>query len=206
MLAKRELSRQLISLWITDHDEARDLLTRIFPAGLTTFLYSDDDLPEDAFKQQVLDNRDNLGEATKAGAVPGGVVGETVNEILKSEQVQNVKNVTSRVAMQVGREGGKYLRHWRDQLGIDRKIPILDSKPTQTTPQNAQSNKDAPVILRKGRKRVKPEDNWKLFFYQIYKDHKTPSLIWNFKTREELKLALEEEVRVFNQEELPFKL
>ena len=86
------------------------------------------------------------------------------------------------------------------QLGIDRKIPILDSKPTQTTPQNAQSNKDAPVILRKGRKRVKPEDNWKLFFYQIYKDHKTPSLIWNFKTREELKLALEEEVRVFNQD------
>ena len=117
--------------------------------------------------------------------------------------VQNVKNATSRVAMQVGRESGKYLRHWRDQLGIDRNmLPILEAKPTQTTPQNAQANKDtqAPVILRKGRKRVKPEDNWTLFFYQIYKDHKTPSLIWNFKTREELKLALEKEIRAFNQD------
>ena len=56
---------------MTDHEEARDLLTRIFPAGLTTFLYSDDDLPNDAFKQSALDNRDNLAIAgdTKTGAV-----------------------------------------------------------------------------------------------------------------------------------------
>ena len=99
MLAKRELSRQLISLWVTDHEEARDLLTRIFPAGLTTFLYSDDDLPDDAFKQSALDNRDNLAIAgdTKTGAVVGvsGVVGETLNDFMKSEQVQCVQKFWS---------------------------------------------------------------------------------------------------------------
>ncbi|XP_075217212.1 receptor mediated endocytosis 8 isoform X2 [Lycorma delicatula] len=60
--------------------------------------------------------------------------------------------------------------------------------------------KDRPVVLRKRRERVKSVGNWKLFYHKFYQDHSRPNLIWNHKTREELREALENEVRLFNSD------
>ena len=37
-----------------------------------------------------------------------------------------------------------------------------------------------------------------MLYYQLWKDHARPDLIWNHKTREELREALESELRGFN--------
>ncbi|KAI0215551.1 DnaJ-like subfamily C member 13 [Lamellibrachia satsuma] len=57
---------------------------------------------------------------------------------------------------------------------------------------------ERPIVLRKRRQQIKCEANWKLFYYHFSKDHSKPNLIWNFKTREELRNALEDEMRGFN--------
>ncbi|KAK2150998.1 hypothetical protein LSH36_380g05005 [Paralvinella palmiformis] len=75
------------------------------------------------------------------------------------------------------------LQHWRARIGLQKK---------QQQPQ------EKPIVLRKRRQRIKSEANWKLFYYHFNKDHSIPNLIWNFKTREELRNALEDEIRAFH--------
>eukprot|EP01135_Chromosphaera_perkinsii_P007978 Nk52_evm50s1073 gene=Nk52_evmTU50s1073 len=42
----RELSKHLLGLWATDNEEIQSLIPRMFPAGLVSFLYKDDEVPE----------------------------------------------------------------------------------------------------------------------------------------------------------------
>eukprot|EP00731_Ephydatia_muelleri_P020259 Em0012g1084a len=76
------------------------------------------------------------------------------------------------------------LLHWRSKL--------------RSKPQQQQQQFQQPVTLRKRRQIVRVEKNWPLFYYKFMEDHATASLIWNFKTREELREALENEIRSFN--------
>ncbi|KAK0045772.1 dnaJ subfamily C member 13-like isoform X1 [Biomphalaria pfeifferi] len=74
------------------------------------------------------------------------------------------------------------LQHWRARIGLDNK----------------QQQNEKPIVLRKRRQRIKSEANWSLFYYQFNQDHAKPNLIWNYKTREELRESLENEIRAFN--------
>ena len=74
------------------------------------------------------------------------------------------------------------LQHWRERIGI----PTRDDK-----------NQPKPVVLRKRRVRIKSTANWPMFYYQFYNDHSKPDLIWNYKTREELRDALDNGIRAF---------
>ena len=71
------------------------------------------------------------------------------------------------------------LLHWRNRL---------KSKP---------GDSQRPVTLRRRRQVLKSELNWDYFYYQLMEDHQKASLIWNHKTREELKDSLENELRAF---------
>ncbi|KAK7507621.1 hypothetical protein BaRGS_00001556 [Batillaria attramentaria] len=73
------------------------------------------------------------------------------------------------------------LQHWRSRIGLEKK----------------QQN-DRPIVLRKRRQRIKSEANWPLFYYHFSRDHSKPNLLWNYKTREELREAFENEMRAFN--------
>lgn len=75
------------------------------------------------------------------------------------------------------------LQHWRSRIGVEKKEDKI---------------KDKPIVLRKRRERVRSENNWAYFYYKFSQDHAKPNLIWNFKTREELRDALEDEIRAFN--------
>ncbi|KAL3309781.1 DnaJ subfamily C member 13, partial [Cichlidogyrus casuarinus] len=44
------------------------------------------------------------------------------------------------------------------------------------------------------------ELNWPMFFFQFGEDHAKPDLIWNVRTREELRITLEKEIAEFNRE------
>ncbi|KAM7345045.1 receptor mediated endocytosis 8 isoform 2-T2 [Cochliomyia hominivorax] len=79
------------------------------------------------------------------------------------------------------------IKHWGMNL-IEQQDPA------------AQALKNRPVVLRNRRQRKKTTDsivNLPFFFYNFSKDHSIPNLIWNHKTREELRICLENELRQF---------
>lgn len=77
------------------------------------------------------------------------------------------------------------LQHWRSKEHAQRR---------QERP------KERPVVLRRRRQRLKPEGNWELFYHEFWRDHALPNLIWNAETREELREALENQLRAFAQD------
>lgn len=82
------------------------------------------------------------------------------------------------------------IKHWGLNL-IDRQEKIN------------QAMQNRPIVLRNRRQRKKNTDkvvNLPYFFYQFTKDHSIPNLIWNHKTREELRSCLENELRQFTSD------
>ncbi|XP_033855901.3 dnaJ homolog subfamily C member 13 isoform X1 [Acipenser ruthenus] len=176
MLTNRQLSRHLVGLWTAEHPTALNLLKRILPTGLLAYLDSPDPVPEkDVDRMHVRDNvkiaTDQYGRFNK---VPEWqrLAGKAAKEVEKfaKEKVDLV------------------LLHWRDRMGITQK----------EQDRNNLNPNQKPVILRKRRQRIKIESNWELFYYRFQVDHARSNLIWNYKTREELRDALEGEMRAFN--------
>uniref|UniRef100_A0A2K6E1C6 DnaJ heat shock protein family (Hsp40) member C13 n=1 Tax=Macaca nemestrina TaxID=9545 RepID=A0A2K6E1C6_MACNE len=172
MLTNRQLSRHLVGLWTADNATATNLLKRILPPGLLAYLDSSDLVPEkDADRMHVRDNvKIAMDQYGKFSKVPEWqrLAGKAAKEVEKFAK-EKVDLV---------------LMHWRDRMGIAQKeVKNINQKP---------------VVLRKRRQRIKIEANWDLFYYRFGQDHARSNLIWNFKTREELKDTLESEMRAFN--------
>lgn len=82
------------------------------------------------------------------------------------------------------------IKHWGLSL-LDRQEKVN------------QALQNRPIVLRNRRVRKRKNDNeinLAYFFYQFLKDHSLPNLIWNHKTREELRVCLESELRQFNSD------
>ncbi|CAN7988684.1 unnamed protein product [Ixodes hexagonus] len=86
---------------------------------------------------------------------------------------------------QVERQVDRFLQHWRQHIH----------------PEHVEEKQTRPVVLRKRRQRVKSDVNWPMFYYQFRQDHARPDLIWNFRTREELRDALDAELRTFSHDQ-----
>lgn len=54
--------------------------------------------------------------------------------------------------------------------------------------------------MRKRRRQVKASANWKMFCYQFGLDHAKADLIWNEKTKSELRQAIEKEMAQLRNE------
>ncbi|XP_023012432.2 receptor mediated endocytosis 8 isoform X1 [Leptinotarsa decemlineata] len=175
LLTHRQLSRHLIGLWVTGNPTAMGLLKRIMPTGLIVFLDSKDQIPKEALEQEMLNNRDNLklaqDHANRSKKNPNWVAIE-----------RQLKNVEKRVEHYTNLA----LQHWGTRVGI--------------TIKRDEKIKERPIVLRRRRERKKAESNWPLFYWNFNQDHALPNLIWNHKTREELRSALEAEVRNFTSD------
>uniref|UniRef100_A0A8C4HC11 J domain-containing protein n=1 Tax=Dicentrarchus labrax TaxID=13489 RepID=A0A8C4HC11_DICLA len=169
MLTNRQLSRHLVGLWTAENPIAMNLLKRILPTGLLAYLDSPDSVPEKDVDRMHI--RDNLKIAT---------------DQLNRNKVPEWQRIAGKAAKEVEKfakeKADIVLMHWRDKMGIAQK-----ENPNQK-----------PVILRKRRQRIKIEVNWELFYYRFQLDHARSNLIWNLKTREELRDALEGEMRSFS--------
>lgn len=168
-LGVQYLSRHLVALWSIENEETKALYKRMFPLGLLNYLDSPDKPPQSML---YLPSRDNLMLANQTSSANGNIVTSKINAI---------KDIHPSVRV-IERQLEQTIMHWREQIGL----PKRDEK------ANAR-----PVVLRKCRQRVKVEDNWDMFYYQFYQDHCKPDLIWNLKTREELKTVIENELRLF---------
>ncbi|XP_072378328.1 dnaJ homolog subfamily C member 13 [Diabrotica undecimpunctata] len=175
LLTHRQLSRHLIGLWVTGNPIAMGLLKRIMPTGLIAFLDSQDQIPKDAVEQEMLNNRDNLklaqDHANKIKRNPNWVAVERQLKLME-KRVEHYTNLA--------------LQHWGTTVGIQLK--------------REEKIKERPIVLRRRRERKKAESNWPLFYWNFNRDHSLPNLIWNHKTREELRSALEAEVRNFSSD------
>lgn len=145
------------------------------PTGLIAFLDSEDSVPKEAKEQELLNHRDNLkiaqDHAMKSRKNPNWITVE--RQLKKAEkQVEYYTNLA--------------LQHWGAKVGI--------------TVKREEKIKERPIVLRKRRERVKAESNWALFYWNFSQDHALPNLIWNHKTREELRSALENEIRTFSSD------
>uniref|UniRef100_A0A834R1S3 DnaJ -like protein subfamily C member 13 n=1 Tax=Sarcoptes scabiei TaxID=52283 RepID=A0A834R1S3_SARSC len=100
-------------------------------------------------------------------------------------QFQKIRNQYATVRI-VERHIENAFNHWRKKIGI---ISTLDV-----------SQENQPVVLRRRREFLKSTINWNMFFYQFTQNHSKPDLIWNHKTREELREALEKEISYFKNE------
>ncbi|KAJ8397415.1 hypothetical protein AAFF_G00439640 [Aldrovandia affinis] len=169
MLTNRQLSRHLVGLWTAENPIAMNLLKRILPTGLLAYLDSPDPVPEK--QRDKLHIRDNIKIAM---------------DQFGHSMVPEWQRVAGRAAKEVEKFAKEkidvVLMHWRDRMGIAQK-----ENPNQK-----------PVVLRKRRQRIKIEANWELFYYRFQQDHARSDLIWNLKTREELREALEGEMRSFS--------
>ncbi|ESP01913.1 hypothetical protein LOTGIDRAFT_180237 [Lottia gigantea] len=104
-----------------------------------------------------------------------------VRDNVKLAQEHQNKNRRNAQIVILEKKVDEFLQHWRSRIGLEK-----------TKQQN-----DRPIVLRKRRERIKSEANWKLFYYYFNQDHAKPNLIWNYRTREELREALENEMRAF---------
>uniref|UniRef100_A0A8D2LVZ6 DnaJ heat shock protein family (Hsp40) member C13 n=1 Tax=Varanus komodoensis TaxID=61221 RepID=A0A8D2LVZ6_VARKO len=181
MLTNRQLSRHLVGLWTAENITALNLLKRILPAGLLLFLDSDEPVPEkDSDRMHI---RDNLKIANVRKQI---VECTNLNIVHDLPEWQRLAGKAAKEVEKFAKEKvDLVLMHWRDKMGIAQK-EVRYSNINQK-----------PVILRKRRQRIKIKANWDLFYYRFLQDHARSNLIWNFKTREELRDTLESEMRAF---------
>ncbi|XP_030761294.1 dnaJ homolog subfamily C member 13-like [Sitophilus oryzae] len=176
LLTHRQLSRHLIGLWVTGNPIAMGLLKRIMPIGLISFLDSQDKIPDSAKEQELLNHRDNLkmaqDHASKTKRNP--------NLVAVERQIKNLEK-------QVEHYTNLALQHWGSRVGM-------------VSLKREEKIKERPIVLRKRRERVKAESNWALFYWNFSQNHALSNLIWNHKTREELRSALENEIRTFSND------
>ena len=210
-LTNRQLSRHLVGLWTTSTAPTMLLLRRILPAGLLTFLDSEDAVPKDDIDR--LNTRDNLKLAMEADQKESNAVLLAAGKGLKTAKAQAVKTaeiVTEKTyvytdqARQIAEKHMELaLTHWRQRMGSNWQPSLnwvrSEGGSGSSGPAWLSKNQERPIVLRKRREYVKSSANWALFYYHFNKDHARANLIWNYKTREELREGLESEIALFRQ-------
>ncbi|XP_026537495.1 dnaJ homolog subfamily C member 13 isoform X2 [Notechis scutatus] len=174
MRTNRQLSRHLVGLWTAENTTALNLLKRILPSGLLAYLDNNDPVPEKDWDRMHI--RDNLK-----------IANDQYGKFNKLPEWQRLAGKAAKGVEKFAKEKvDLVLMHWRDKMGIAQKED-----------RNNMNLNQKPVILRKRRQRIKIQANWDLFYYRFLQDHARSNLIWNFKTREELRDSLETEMRAF---------
>lgn len=209
-LTNRQLSRHLVGLWTTSTAPTMELLKRILPAGLLSYLESEDNVPNDDIDR--LNTRDNLKLAMEADqkdqnavllAAGRGLATAKTAAIKTAEVVAEKTYVYTDQAKKIAEKHMELaLTHWRERMGSNWQPSLnwvrSDASPS-TGPAWLSKNNERPIVLRKRREHVKSTANWLLFYYNFNKDHSKSNLIWNYKTREELREGLESEIAAFKQ-------
>ena len=123
------------------------------PAGLISYLDSQEKVPDSVLAEERLISRDNLKLAQ-----------EHAEKHKKGPQWITIERQLKIVEKHLDHA----LQHWGAKWGFERRI-------------KEKERKDRPVVLRRRRERIKSTSNWSLFYYKFKQDHALHSLIWNHK-------------------------
>ncbi|KJE90900.1 DnaJ domain-containing protein RME-8 [Capsaspora owczarzaki ATCC 30864] len=180
-----EISAKMQQLALAECSLLKHLHTSMFTTSLDTRLLAHRELSRNLVGLWTAENED--AKLLVKRMLPAGLLTyldskdpPPKEEIVKLQVKDNLKSAQS--LMKAPSELQVLLRHWRTRIGIAAK------------PETQQK----PIVLRRRRQHVKVQRNWPLLYYQLKQDHSRPDLIWNHKTREELREACEAELRAFN--------
>ena len=102
LLTMRQLSRNLVSLWCSENELAKNMLKRILPAGLLGFLESTEQIPKDRDLMQI---RDNLKLAIEQNPEKSRFRANVPQKILNAQSVKVIEKQVNNV-----------LQHWKQRI------------------------------------------------------------------------------------------
>ncbi|CAD2218056.1 hypothetical protein ADEAN_000554200 [Angomonas deanei] len=174
----RDLARRLLAFWTYENLRLQDVLRRMIPMALLTFLQSPEKPPASELAQEVTRGVSQmpLGYMEHSGWFkkrfnPKTLLPPSAPVVVPAQTV--VKDSNGEVN-EADANGQNATGHLQEEL-------------CQTSG----------VRLRSRDIRVSPSLNWSMLFYQLNRDHRRPDLIWNHTTRSELKRAIEAELDAF---------
>ncbi|CAI5949315.1 unnamed protein product [Closterium sp. NIES-65] len=209
---RRDLSRQLIALWAEGHDPSLDLIRRCCPPGLCAHLYSRRDTSAALPGQQQVGRKGRRRVSAAAAAIGrrrhglGGVgaggwgsAGESMTGNL------GVGLGGGQMAGAGSGEDGQFSAAAADFLS--QSTPFLPSSRPQDLsisdlwPAGAAS---ASALASSEASTAGGGLNWERFWHEFAGDHCRADLIWNERTRQELREALQGEVHLLDVEQERF--
>lgn len=200
---RTQLSRHVVALWADAHEPTLRLLRRMFPVGLMRFL----DVPRKKIAPMPVrrlgppDRRAMLGSTNAPSLPPAAAVVPNKNHL---GGVSSVGDVTSSGATRnMNISGGHIIAPIASPLPSPSVVseattPAPAAALTTTQPQSQPSALPAvPERLLSGgfRNASTPQlrANWDAFWAAVDKDHCHAALVWNERTRSELREALQAE-------------
>ncbi|KAL4589683.1 hypothetical protein LXL04_002591 [Taraxacum kok-saghyz] len=212
---RREVSRQLVALWADSYQPALELLSRVLPPGLVAYLHtrSEGDVPEEDYPEgSIMSSRRRRLLQQRKNHTVKSVTSPRTNT-LSSEPPFTSTGVTSTVFT------GE---------NLSSELPSVDQSTIGASP-DAQSVPDNPLVESVVTNSVDLENasgvqnteliapaqiviedtpvgsgrlllNWPEFWRAFSLDHNRADLIWNERTRQELRSALQSEVHKLDVE------
>ena len=98
----RQLSRNLVSLWCAENELATNMLKRILPAGLLSFLESTEQVPKDMDLMKI---RDNLKLAIEQNTEKSRFRANMPQKLLNAQSVKLIEKQMNNV-----------LQHWKQRV------------------------------------------------------------------------------------------
>ena len=188
-LSEGALPRHLHVAMFTQSIDTRMLTMRQLSRALVALWCTDNEVANDMLKR----------------IVPSGLIInlQSTESVPKDRDLMNIRdNLTLAMEHNFDKAKGKTIQK---QIMNSQSVKVIEKQLNnvlQHWKQRVNATKTDPadrvVVLRRRRQRIKSTENWDLFYYKFSLDHAVPNLIWNFKTREELREAIENEIRSFN--------
>lgn len=219
---RREVSRQLVGLWADSYQPALDLLSRVLPPGLVAYLHtrSEGDVTEDysiqegsfmsSRRRRLLQQRKN--HTVKGVTSPRNTLTSASNydggdQSIQPSAVYTGENSPSTGVQQVDHPIGVVSPDApspAENLSIESAVSnTVDLDANATGAENSDLTVPAPaqVVIENtpvgsGRLLL----NWPEFWRAFSLDHNRADLIWNERTRQELRGALQAEVHKLDVE------
>lgn len=184
-----ETARSMQQLSLTEGSLLRHLMIALFTSSTDARMLAHRELSRALVALFAADNEDAtmlFRRMLPAGLLSYLALDPATNPVPAEETVRldvrdNLKAASSTLEAQKARVG--LLSHWRTLMRIKKR-----EEPAK------------PVVLRRRRQQVKSEQHWPMFYYQFKQDHTRVDLIWNHRTREELRQACESELHVFDMD------
>ncbi|GJQ87934.1 putative dnaJ homolog subfamily C member [Trypoxylus dichotomus] len=200
-----EVAARMQSLALAEGALPRHLLAALYTQGSDGRLLTHRQLSRHLVGLWITGNPTAMGLLKRI--MPRGLIGfldskDKVPEIAHEQELLNHRD-----NLKIAQDHSNKLKRGPNWAAVERQLRLVEKRVEHLVMQHwgfsierKEKVKERPIVLRRRRERVKAEANWLLFYWKFSQDHDLPNLIWNHKTREELRSALENEIRTFTSD------
>ena len=216
---QRYVSRYLVELWSLGFKKTRELYRHMLPTGMLVYLEHPSlsepekrNLEEFEASLAVSDrdsaaDRGGLEAATKKkGSSLASRLRrrlEAAEEASKNKEIRRLVAIDEETLQKIEAENKK---RWGSTLRLPVSKARKREEERKAAEREAEHSKKAAAMVAATSKAQTAKlvtgrpDNFSIFFHMLMRDHNLPDLMWNTQTREELRSALEAELREIEKE------